>query len=82
VPTTDSAYAFGRYPDLIKDIKIDRLDQAWISDITYLRVPTTFCYLAAILDAYSHRGVGWHLSRWIDASLTLCALEMALDSRR
>ena len=80
--TRDSAHAFGRYPNLIKDIKIDRLDQAWISDITYLRVPTTFCYLAAILDAYSHRCVGWHLSRWIDTSLTLCALEMALDSRR
>ena len=78
VPTTHSADT----PNLIKDIKIDRLDQAWISDITYLRVPTTFCYLAAILDAYSRRCVGWHLSRWIDTSLTLCALEMALDSRR
>ena len=82
VSLTDSAHAFGRYPNLIKDIKIDRLDQAWISGITYLRVPTTFCYLAAILDAYSHRCVGWHLSRWIDTSLTLCALEMALDSSR
>jgi putative transposase len=69
-------------PNLIKDIEIDRLDQAWISDITYFRLPTTFCYLAAILDAYSRRCVGWHLSRWIDTSLTLSALEMALDSRR
>jgi len=69
-------------PNLIKDIEIDRLDQAWISDITYIRLPTTFCYLAAILDAYSRRCVGWHLSRWIDTSLTLSALEMALDSRR
>ena len=32
VPTTDSAHAFGRYPNLIKDIEIERLDQAWISD--------------------------------------------------
>jgi len=82
VLTTDSAHAFGRYPNLIKDIEIDELDQVWISDITYIRLPTTFCYLAAILDAYSRRCVGWHLSRYIDTSLTLCALEMALVSRR
>jgi putative transposase len=79
VPTTDSAHAFARYPNLIK---IDRLDQVWISDITYVRLPTSFCYLAAILDAYSRRCVGWHLSREIDTRLTLCALQMALVSRR
>jgi putative transposase len=82
VPTTDSAHAFGRYPNLIKDIDIDELDQVWISDITYIRLPTSFCYLAAILDAYSRKCVGWHLSRWIDTSLTLRALEMALAARR
>ena len=82
VPTTDSAHAFGRYPNLIRDLEIDGLDQVWISDITYIRLPTTFCYLAAILDAYSRKCVGWHLSRFIDASLTLSALEMALWSRR
>jgi putative transposase len=82
VPTTDSAHALARYPNLIKDIEIDRLDQVWISDITYVRLPTSFCYLAAILDAYSRRCVGWHLSRRIDTRLTLCALQMALASRR
>ncbi len=82
MPTTDSAHAFGRYPNLIKDTKLDRLDQVWISDITYVRLPTTFCYLAAILDAYSRRCIGWHLSRQIDTSLTLWALEMALAARR
>ncbi len=80
-PTTDSVHAFGRYPNLIRDIEIDALDQAWISDITYVRLPTTFCYLAAVLDAYSRRCVGWHLSRFIDTRLTLSALEMALSSR-
>ena len=82
VPTTDSAHAFGIYPNLIKDMELDGLDQAWISDITYVRLPTTFCYLAAILDAYSRRCVGWHLSRRIDTHLTLVALEMALAARR
>ncbi len=82
VPTTDSAHTFGIYPNLIKDIEIGDLNQVWISDITYIRLPTTFCYLAAILDAYSRRCVGWHLSRWIDTRLTLSALEMALAARR
>jgi putative transposase len=82
VPTTDSAHAFGRYPNLIKDIEIEALDRVWISDITYVRLPTAFCYLAAILDAYSRRCVGWHLSRQIDTRLSLSALEMALAARR
>jgi len=82
VPTTDSAHALSRYPNLIEDFEVDGLDQVWISDITYIRLPTTFCYLAAILDAYSRKCVGWHLSRQIDTRLTLCALEMALASRR
>lgn len=82
VPTTDSAHAFGTYPNLIKDTVLDRLDQLWTSDITYIRLPTTFCYLAAILDAYSRKCVGWQLSRFIDTSLTLRALEMALAARR
>jgi putative transposase len=62
VPTTDSAHAFARYPNLIKGVEIDGLDQVWISDITYIRLPTTFCYLAAIPDAYSRKCVGWHLT--------------------
>jgi transposase InsO family protein len=82
VPTTDSAHSLGRYPNLIKDTRIDGLDEVWISDITYVRLPTTFCYLAAILDAYSRKCVGWHLSRFIDTHLTLSALEMALAARR
>jgi putative transposase len=82
VSTTDSAHGFGGYPNLIKDAAIDGLDQAWISDVTYIRLPTAFCYLASILDDYSRKCVGWHLSRWIDTRLTLAALQMALTARR
>lgn len=80
--TTNSAHAFGRHPNLIKDTELDGLDQVWISEITHIRLPTTFCYLAAILDAYSCRCVGWRLSRFMDTSLALWALEMALATRR
>jgi len=79
--TTDSAHSLKRYTNLLKDVELDGLDQGWISDITYVRLPTTFCYLAAILDAYSRVCVGWCLSRWIDTRLTLWALEMALSRR-
>lgn len=52
-----------------------------LADITYIRLPTTFVYLACVLDAYSRRCVGWKLSRQIDTHLTLAALEMALTQR-
>lgn len=82
VPTTDSRHGFGVYPNLIKDAELDGINQAWIADITYVRLPAAFCYLAAILDAYSRRCIGWCLSRRIDTSLTLAALEMALANRQ
>jgi transposase InsO family protein len=82
VATTDSQHGFRRYPNLIKDLVIGRLDQVWVADLTYIRLPSTFCYLAAILDACSRRCVGWELSRCIDCSLTLAALERALWIRR
>lgn len=58
-----------------------RPNQAWVADITYIRLPTAFCYLAALLDACSRRVVGWELSWRIDTDLTLVALERALARR-
>ena len=81
-PTTDSAHSLVIYPNLIKDAALDGVDQGWVADITYVRLPTTFCYLASILDDYSRYCVGWSLGRWIDTRLTLEALEMALAARR
>lgn len=82
VATTDSQHGFRRYPNRIKDLVIDRLDHVWVADLTYIRLPSTFCYLAAILDACSRRCVGWELSRSIDTELTLAALERALWTRQ
>lgn len=82
VATTDSQHGFRRYPNLIKDLVIDRLDYVWVADIIYIRLPTAFFYLAAILDALSRRCVGWELSKWIYTDLTLAALDQALWMRR
>ncbi len=81
VPTTDSGHDWRTYPNLVKGTIFNAPDQAWVADITYIRLPTTFVYLAAILDAYSRRCVGWALSRGIDTDLTLAALTMALARR-
>ena len=81
VVTTDSEHPFHTYPNLLKEIELTRPDQAWQADITYIRLPAGFCYLAAILDSFSRYCVGWHLSRDIDTRLTLAALEMALKRR-
>lgn len=81
VPTTDSAHGWRTYPNLLRDTVLAAPDQAWVADITYIRLPTTFVYLAAILDAFSRRCVGWALSRWIDTDLTVAALAMALTRR-
>lgn len=82
VATTDSAHGYATYPNLLAGAVLDGLDQAWVADITYIRLPTTFVYLACVLDAFSRRCVGWHLSRRIDTALTLAALNRALAQRQ
>jgi putative transposase len=81
-PTTDSAHSFKRYPNLLKEALIDAPNTAWSADITYVRLPQSFCYLASILDEFSRYCVGWALSRFMDTRLTLSALEMALAARQ
>ena len=80
--TTDSKHGFPRYPNLIKGMVISRLNQVWLSDITYIRIRTGFVYLAAILDAYSRKVIGYTVSARLDTALTLEALKMAIARRR
>ncbi len=80
--TTDSSHSLRTYPNLLEGLILRELNAAWVADITYIRLLTSFVYLAAILDAYSRRVIGWSLSRFIDTKLTLQALEMALETRK
>ncbi len=82
VKTTDSRHYFPRYPNLIKGMVIDRLNQVWVADITYIRIKTGFVYLAAILDACSRRVIGYAVSTGLDTTLTLKALRMAIAERK
>jgi putative transposase len=81
VKTTDSRHRFPRYPNLVKGMNITRLNQVWLSDITYIRIRTGFVYLAAILDAYSRKVIGYAVSTVLDTTLTLRALRMAIVRR-
>lgn len=82
VVTTDSAHGLRTYPNLLAAATLTGLDQAWVADLTSMRLPTTFAYLACILDAWSRRCVGWRLSQSIDTTLTLAALDQALAARQ
>lgn len=81
VVTTDSAHGLKVYPNLAGSMILTGVDELWIADITYIRLEEEFVYLAVILDAYSRRVIGWHLSDGLDDSLTQTALRMALGQR-
>ena len=66
------------YPYLLKEVTVDRPDQAWATDITYVRLNHGFVYLIAILDWYSRYVVSWELSTTLDTGFCLEALRRAL----
>jgi putative transposase len=82
VATTDSDHDSPVFPDLAKDLVVDGPNQLWVADITYIAIATGFVYLAAILDAWSRRVVGYAISRSVDARLTLAALKAAIRARK
>lgn len=78
--TTNSQHPYPRYDNLVKDLQIIHPEQVWVSDITYIRLKNDFVYLAVILDVFTRAVRGWCLDRSLDQSLTLQALEMALET--
>jgi transposase InsO family protein len=80
--TTDSNHNYNIYPNLIKDIEVTGLNQVWVGDITYVQLLQGFVYLAAIIDIFSRKCIGWALGRNIDTRLVLEALNMAIRKRK
>jgi putative transposase len=66
------------YPYLLRDVRVERPDQVWSTDITYVPLACGFMYLAAIIDWYSRYVVAWRLSNTLDGSFCLEMLEEAL----
>jgi len=82
VVTTDGDHDGPIFANLAKDVSLGGPNQLWVADITYIAITSGFVYLAAILDAWSRRVVGYAIGRRIDARLTLSALKAAIASRK
>ncbi len=67
------------YPYLLRGVRLERPDQVWSTDITYVPLASGFMYLAAILDWYSRYVLAWRLSNTLDGSFCLEMLEEALS---
>jgi len=70
------------YPYLLKGVTVDRPDQAWATDITYVRLTHGFVYLVVIMDWHSRYVVAWELSTTLDTGFCLEALRKALRISR
>ena len=83
VPTTDSNHDEPIAPNRLAQVpKATAPNQLWVADITYIETQEGWLYLAAILDLYSRKIVGWAMSERIDTALVLKALGMALLHRQ
>jgi putative transposase len=81
VKTTWSEHDELVYPNLLPEMSVTDVNQVWVTDLTYIRVLAGFVYLAAILDVYSRKVIGWAISTSLDRKLTLAALTMAIAKR-
>jgi putative transposase len=70
------------YPYLLRGVQIERPDQVWSADVTYVPMVNGFMYLAATIDWYSRYVIAWRLSNTLDGSFCLEMLEEALSRGR
>jgi transposase InsO family protein len=71
-----------KYPNLLKQHQLTGPEQAWVSDITYIRTEEGFCYLSLITDAYSRKIMGYSIADSMEAAQSVKALRMALSARQ
>jgi transposase InsO family protein len=79
--TTESKHKLPVFPNLTAGLEVTRINQLWVADITYIRLRQEFVFLAAILDSFSRRVIGWGLERHMEAGLCLTALKKAVQQR-
>ncbi|MGB6745540.1 MAG: IS3 family transposase [Terracidiphilus sp.] len=70
------------YPYLLRDVKVERVNQVWSTDITYIRMARGFCYLVAVMDWYSRFVLSWALSLTMELDFCVEALSNALRRAR
>lgn len=77
--TTNSRHRLPVYPNLVKEISASRPKHIWVGDITYVRLAKGFCYVAALLDIFTRKVVGWSVELHMETSLVVAALKLALE---
>lgn len=81
--TTNSQHSLPVVPNLLQqDFRVDRPNQKWVGDITYIATDEGWLYLAVVLDLYSRLVIGWSMSERMTSTLTCDALRMALFRRQ
>lgn len=80
--TTDSRHFYRAAPNRLKQQSLSRINQAWAADITYIKAGSNWIYLAAVMDLFSRRVVGWSIGYSLHTSLVKEALQQALALRR
>ena len=78
--TTFSNHWLKKWPNLIRQMEVTRVNQLWVSDITYWKIGERYSYISLITDAYSHKIVGYHLAQTLESVETIKALTMALNN--
>jgi putative transposase len=81
VATTDSDHESPVFPNLARETHVDGPNQLWVADLTYIAIAAGFVYLAAILDAWSRKVVGYAISRSMDTRIAVAALKAAIRVR-
>lgn len=79
--TTNSHHRFRKYQNQILDLEINRPEQVWVSDITYIGKRDNPCYLSLVTDAYSKKIMGYYVADNMNTESSLKALKMALRYR-
>ena len=76
--TTNSVEGVRPWGNRLENLGVSRCDQAWVGDITYVRLKHRFIYVALLMDVFTRMIRGWHISQHLTQSLTLKPLETAL----
>jgi transposase InsO family protein len=81
--TTNSKHNYPVAPNLLnRNFQVNAPNMAWVTDITYIRTWEGWLYLAAVMDLYSRKIVGWAMAENLTATLAVDALKMAITNRR
>jgi putative transposase len=80
--TTNSHHRFRKHENLILDLEINRPEQVWVSDITYIGKRDNPCYLSLVTDAYSKKIMGYFVANNLNTQSSVMALKMALKQRK